>query len=62
MCRHTELTDGCRTLVTTGTGNALTSHRLVADLMTSVDVAPTSPPSASTPRRRLRTHPRGATR
>ncbi|MFJ2937994.1 protein-L-isoaspartate(D-aspartate) O-methyltransferase [Streptomyces sp. NPDC087219] len=42
MYRHAELTDGCRTLVTTGTGygTALACHRLGSDLVTSVDVDP----------------------
>ncbi|MFD7861386.1 protein-L-isoaspartate(D-aspartate) O-methyltransferase [Streptomyces sp. NPDC059783] len=40
MYRHAELTDGCRTLVTTGTGygTALACHRLGSDLVTSVDI------------------------
>lgn len=40
MYRHAELVEGCRTLVTTGTGygTALACHRLGADLVTSVDV------------------------
>ncbi|MFJ4010876.1 methyltransferase domain-containing protein [Streptomyces sp. NPDC090026] len=40
MYRHAELTDGCRTLVTTGTGygTALACHRLGSDLVTSIDV------------------------
>ncbi|MGW6202278.1 protein-L-isoaspartate(D-aspartate) O-methyltransferase [Streptomyces sp. NPDC055089] len=42
MYRHAELTDGCRTLVTTGTGygTALACHRLGPELVTSVDVDP----------------------
>ncbi|MFD9053332.1 methyltransferase domain-containing protein [Streptomyces zaomyceticus] len=42
MYRHAELTDGCRTLVTTGTGygTALACHRLGSDLVTSVDIDP----------------------
>ncbi|MDX2565101.1 protein-L-isoaspartate(D-aspartate) O-methyltransferase [Streptomyces sp. TX20-6-3] len=42
MYRHAELTDGCRTLVTTGTGygTALACRRLGSDLVTSVDVDP----------------------
>ncbi|MFE6782130.1 hypothetical protein ACFVFF_07710 [Streptomyces sp. NPDC057680] len=42
MYRHAELADGCRTLVTTGTGygTALACHRLGSDLVTSVDVDP----------------------
>ncbi|MFD4376815.1 protein-L-isoaspartate(D-aspartate) O-methyltransferase [Streptomyces sp. NPDC058486] len=42
MYRHAELTDGCRTLVTTGTGygTALACSRLGSDLVTSVDVDP----------------------
>ncbi|MFB7868019.1 hypothetical protein [Streptomyces sp. NPDC056069] len=42
MYRHAVLTDGCRTLVTTGTGygTALACHRLGYDLVTSVDVDP----------------------
>ncbi|MEV7676437.1 methyltransferase domain-containing protein [Streptomyces sp. NPDC088752] len=42
MYRHAELTYGCRTLVTTGTGygTALACHRLGANLVTSVDIDP----------------------
>lgn len=42
MYRHAELTEGCRTLVTTGTGygTALACHRLGPGMVTSVDVDP----------------------
>ncbi|MFJ5143034.1 protein-L-isoaspartate(D-aspartate) O-methyltransferase [Streptomyces sp. NPDC088707] len=42
MYRHADFTDGCRTLVTTGTGygTALACHRLGSELVTSVDVDP----------------------
>ncbi|MFF6903914.1 methyltransferase domain-containing protein [Streptomyces hydrogenans] len=42
MYRHADFTDGCRTLVTTGTGygTALACHRLGSDRVTSVDVDP----------------------
>ncbi|MFE5597529.1 methyltransferase domain-containing protein [Streptomyces sp. NPDC056549] len=42
MYRHADLTDGCRTLVTTGSGygTALACRRLGADRVTSVDVDP----------------------
>lgn len=42
MYRHAMLADGCRTLVTTGTGygTALACHRLGADLVTSIDIDP----------------------
>ncbi|MFD4320455.1 protein-L-isoaspartate(D-aspartate) O-methyltransferase [Streptomyces sp. NPDC058548] len=42
MYRHADITDGCRTLVTTGTGygTALACYRLGSDLVTSVDVDP----------------------
>lgn len=42
MYRHAELVDGCRTLVTTGTGygTALACHRVGDDMVTSVDIDP----------------------
>ncbi|MFD0427419.1 methyltransferase domain-containing protein [Streptomyces zhihengii] len=42
MYRQADLIDGCRTLVTTGTGygTALACHRLGAGMVTSVDVDP----------------------
>ncbi|MFI9391901.1 protein-L-isoaspartate(D-aspartate) O-methyltransferase [Streptomyces bauhiniae] len=42
MYRRAELTDGCRTLVTTGTGygTALACHRVGSELVTSVDIDP----------------------